>query len=137
MFKCILKLNDFENFLVENPHFWEFIGARSNTHLTCEIIETKRFQITACSRRIRRIRVISSWFKNLFQIQPIIGGHALDCNTWPWIKPHYTVTLHMLNHMKLLQPNVVQPKIKCYSLMCDISHSQNYTVWFIHESYFD
>ena len=31
-------------------------------------------------------------------------------NTWSWDEPHETVTLHMLNHMKLLQSNVFHSK---------------------------
>ena len=30
-------------------------------------------------------------------------------------EPYKTITLYILNHMKLLQSNVVQPKTKCYS----------------------
>ena len=55
---------------------------------------------------------------------------TIDCYTWFWVESNKTVTLHMLNHLKLLQSHVVRSKpngsVKCvsiktnvYTQMCD------------------
>ena len=48
----------------------------------------------------------------------VIGLNTLECNIWFWVEPHWTAKLHMLNHIKVLQSIVVEPKCKCCTLMC-------------------
>ena len=52
-----------------------------------------------------------------FAIQYYRGSH-IRLFTLVLIEPQQTVTLHMFNHMKLLQSNMAQPKTKCYNLLC-------------------
>ena len=48
----------------------------------------------------------------------VIGWHTLECNIWFWNDLHMNATLHMLNHIIVLQSNVVHFKTKCCTLMC-------------------
>ena len=57
----------------------------------------------------------------------IANGHVATCDIglyhlvigWHILKtPIRSAIFHMLNHTKLLQSNVVEPKTKCYTLIC-------------------
>ena len=39
----------------------------------------------------------------------VLSSTTLEYNTWSGVERHQTATLHMLNHIKVLQSNVVQP----------------------------
>ena len=47
----------------------------------------------------------------------VLGSTTLECNIWSRVEPDKTATLNMLNYMKVLQSNVVQPWTKCYTEM--------------------
>ena len=38
----------------------------------------------------------------------VIGWHTSGCNIRFWVQPHWSATIHMLNHIKVLQSNGVQ-----------------------------
>ena len=65
-----------------------------------------------------RIYIFSFALKSkIWTIIHLIGGNTLECTIWFWNEPHKTVTLHMLNHIKVLKSNVVHFKTKCYTLI--------------------
>ena len=92
----------FSTTIIMNPRFQLSTVSKS----AFEKVWTRDFKLWHSQLRTTHYLYYRGNHIGLFHL--VMGWHTLERSIWSRVEPHLTATLHMSNHIKMLQSNVVQ-----------------------------